>query len=288
MPWMEEIGRQLNEKVSQVNNFNITFERVKKEVTKRKGWTAPGIDGIQNYWWKKLQSAQKALTRAFTKIKEDNTNIPTWWPTGRTALLSKTKSLEDEKDYRPTTCLNASYKIMTGVVAKYMGEHTMKNEIWDAGQLGVVEGMLGMVDQLIIDRCIMEEVKQYHRNLAVAFHDYQKAYGRWINISCGFLQGDSYSLFGFCISKMPVCRLLQQGRGYRMGPLGNRDVSRTQSLFIDDLKVYQESHKILTDVNEVIVQASHDTGACYGISKCVEIVFERGKMVRGGLEILEE
>ena len=65
-------------------------------------------------------------------------------------------------------------------------------------------------------------------------------------------------------------------------------MSVEQSLFIDDLKVYQESHKILTDVNEVIVQASHDTGACYGISKCVEIVFERGKMVRGGLEILEE
>ena len=39
----------------------------------------------------------------------------------------------------------------------------------------------------------------------------------------------------------------------------------------------------------VIVQASHDTGACYGVSKCVEIVFKRGKMARGEeLEILEE
>ena len=39
----------------------------------------------------------------------------------------------------------------------------------------------------------------------------------------------------------------------------------------------------------VIVQASHDTGACYCISKCVEIVFKRGKMARGEeLEILEE
>ena len=39
----------------------------------------------------------------------------------------------------------------------------------------------------------------------------------------------------------------------------------------------------------VIVQAIHDTGACYGISKCVEIVFKRGKMARGEeLEILEE
>ena len=37
-----------------------------------------------------------------------------------------------------------------------MREHTMKNEIWDEGQLGAVEGVLGTVDQLIIDRCIME------------------------------------------------------------------------------------------------------------------------------------
>ena len=40
---------------------------------------------------------------------------------------------------------------MTGVVAKYMREHKMENEIWDEGQLEPVENALGMVDQLIID-----------------------------------------------------------------------------------------------------------------------------------------
>ena len=72
---------------------------------------------------------------------------------------------------------------------------------------------------------------------------------------------------------------------YRMGPPRSRDVSRTHSLFIDDLKVYQESHEILRDVNGVIVQASHDTGACYRVSKCAKIVFEHDKMVM--LEVLE-
>ena len=86
MPWMEEIRRQLNEKVNQVN-----------------------------------------LTRAFTKMKEDNMNIPTWWPTGRTVLLPKTKHLKDERNYLPITCLKTSYKIMIGMVAKYMRKHTMKN-----------------------------------------------------------------------------------------------------------------------------------------------------------------
>ena len=50
-----------------------------------------------------------------------------------------------------------------------------------------------------------------------------------------------------------------------MGPSGNRDVSRTHSLFVDDLNVYQESHEILSDVKKVTVQASHDNGVCYGV-----------------------
>ena len=211
----------------------------------------------------------------------------------------------------------------------------MVNEIWDEGQLEAVEGVLGTVDQLIIDRCIMEEVKQYHKNLAVAFYDYKKAYdkvhndwmirvyewigipkqlmqlieqlmskwktrlevwndgekmmSRWIDISCGFLQGDSYSPVGFCISEIPVCKLLQQSKGYRIREPGNRIVNRTHSLFVDDLKQYQESHQKLKDVNKMLVQASLDTGACYGVSKCAEIIFEHGKMTKGkGLQVLEE
>ena len=55
------------------------------------------------------------------------------------------------------------------------------------------------------------------------------------------------------------------------------------------MKQYQESHEIIKEVNEIIVQASLNTGACYGVPKCVEIVFEHGKMVRGeGLPVLEE
>ena len=181
----------------------------------------------------------------------------------------------------------------------------------------------------------MEEVKTQHRNLAVAFYDYKKAYdkvhhdwmlrvyswmgltanvisllrqvmrywktrfescnegkkkvSRWINIMCGFLQGDSYSPVGFYLSEVPVCKLLQETKRYRMGQPRKKEVKRTHSLFIDDMKVCQESHKILKDVNETIVQASHDTGACYGVAKCAESIFVKGKMVKEeGLQMLQE
>ena len=72
-------------------------------------------------------------------------------------LLPKTKYLT-EKNYRSITCLNTSYKLLTGSVGKYTREYMMENDIWDEGQLGAVVGVLGTVDQLIINRSVMEDV----------------------------------------------------------------------------------------------------------------------------------
>ena len=65
-----------------------------------------------------------------------------------------------------------------------------------------------------------------------------------------------------------------------MGQPAKKDVKCTHSLFMDDLKVYQENYKTLKDVNKMILQASNDTCKCYGVLKCAEVVFERGKMVK--------
>ena len=56
--------------------------------------------------------------------------------------------------------------------------HVMENSTWNEGQLGAVEGVLETINHLIIDRCIMEEVKTYHRNLSMAFYDYKETYDK--------------------------------------------------------------------------------------------------------------
>ena len=74
-----------------------------------------------------------------------------------------------------------------------------------------------------------------------------------------------------------------------MGQPEQRDIKCTHSLFVDDLKVYQESYKTLKRVTEMIIQASNHTDSCYRVAKCTKIVFERGKMVKGeGLQVLNE
>lgn len=73
---------------------------------------------------------------------------------------------------------------------------------------------------------------------------------------------------GFCLAKIPICLLLSETKGNRMGPPGGLEVKRTHCLFIDYLKVYNENYELLSTVNEMIVKANVDTRACYGKKMC--------------------
>ena len=101
-----------------------------------------------------------------------------------------------------------------------------------------------------------------------------------INIRIGFLEGDNYSPVGFCLTEVPNSMLIEEADGYTMRQRDEERVKRTHSLF-DDLKIYQESHQKLESLNEMIVKASMDTGACCEVKKCAEIVFRKGKMIKG-------
>ena len=138
----------------------ITEEILYGTVKKRKNWSAPGIDGIPNFYWKKLRGTWSALLRCFNLWIEQPGEIPAWLTQGRTVLLPKTEELSNEKNYRLITCLNTCYKIFTGIIGNYMKDHAERNDIWDRSQLGTCSGVLGTVDQLIIiDNAIMEEVR---------------------------------------------------------------------------------------------------------------------------------
>ena len=77
--------------------------------------------------------------------------IPEWFGIGRGVLLPKTENLSPVKKYRPITCLNTLYKTYTGLIAKYLKNHATTYDMWDEEQMGVSEGVLETVDQLLID-----------------------------------------------------------------------------------------------------------------------------------------
>ena len=61
------------------------------------------------------------------------------------------------------------------------------------------------------------------------------------NIRKGFLQVDSYSPVGFCLTEVLVSLLIEETDGYRMEQRDEERVKSTHILFIDNLKIYQES-----------------------------------------------
>ena len=60
-------------------------------------------------------------------------------------------------------------------------------------------------------------------------------------IRCGFLQGDSCSSVGHCLTEVPVTMLLKERRGDRCCCPRERTPKGTHSLFIDDLKSYRKA-----------------------------------------------
>ena len=73
---MNMVARKLSEKVTDVQEFNIDDKKLHETVKKRKNWTAPGIDGIQNFRWKKLTGTWKAITDCVKKWVEQSEEIP--------------------------------------------------------------------------------------------------------------------------------------------------------------------------------------------------------------------
>ena len=90
---MKGTEKRLREKVKSTSEFKVTEKDLQDVAKKRKNWSALGIDGITNYWWKTLTATKKPLARAMQKWVDDNTTIPQWIAVGRMVLLPKAKDL---------------------------------------------------------------------------------------------------------------------------------------------------------------------------------------------------
>ena len=64
---MRKVTDNIRAKVTNVEELTITEEKLYKTIRKRKNWSAPGIDGIQNFRWKTFRGMWKALVRSFTE-----------------------------------------------------------------------------------------------------------------------------------------------------------------------------------------------------------------------------
>ena len=65
---------------------------------------------------------------------------------------------------------------MTGIIADSMCEFFVENDALPVEQKGCRRNSRGTKDQLLIDKMVLADCKRRHKNLAMAWVDYKKAY----------------------------------------------------------------------------------------------------------------
>ena len=118
-------------------------------------WKAPGVDLLPNFWLKNLVALHSPLTAAFNTCIKDPQSTPQWLVTGKSSLLPKNSHTELAKNYRPITCLNTTFKTLTGIIATRIENHLYDNNILAEEQQGGRRGSYGTKQQLLINKSVL-------------------------------------------------------------------------------------------------------------------------------------
>jgi len=162
--------------VQQAEYEPITPNEVNKATSKFQNWKSPGIDKLQNFWWCQLTSLHETTASVIDTIIQHPEQCPLWLTQGRTTLVPKKRDTKNPSNYRPITCLPIIYKILSSITTSRMKHHIDSNSLIPPEQKGCTSNTYGTIDQLSINKTIMEEAVKGMRNISTAWIDYRKAY----------------------------------------------------------------------------------------------------------------
>ena len=125
-----------------------------------------------------MSSHRDTLAVQFNELLHSDSNIllPTWFSAAHTSLLPKNKVTDIVKDYRPIACLNIIYILYTSCLNSFISDHDYKNNIITQEQAAGKRGVWGTLEQLLINKNIMKEVRRMRRNLTPIWLDYRKTF----------------------------------------------------------------------------------------------------------------
>ena len=173
--WLEEEEMEASN-VEPMSQDVVTTQEIQEAILQTENWKAPGPDKIHNFWIKNLSVLHAHIARCFSDIFLQPEIIPNYLAGGNTYLLPKGGDGGDPAQYRPITCLNTVYKLLTKIIANRVYNHCSRNNIITQEQKGCSRNSKGCKDQLIIDTVIVQQAVQKKRNLSMCFIDYKKAF----------------------------------------------------------------------------------------------------------------
>ena len=173
------------------NTVKITKDDVKRKLKSMPDWKGAGPDKIQDFWLKSFTAVHGVLATVLNECVEVG-EVPGWFVEGRTILVMKdSKNGTEVGNYRPITCLNLIWKLLTGIISDKTYDHLEKNRLLPEDQKGSRRKCQGTKDHLVIGRCILQNCRKRKTNLSMTWVDYKKAYDMvphpWIIATMGMI-----------------------------------------------------------------------------------------------------
>ena len=213
--WLSDLKEEMVKLEQQ--NVVINEGKVKKQCSKMPNWKAPGHDGVQGFWIKRLDKMHERIATQLNEILEGTKEIPSWMTYGRTVLCQKDPVKGNSvENFRPITCLPLMWKLLTGIISEDMYCFMENENLLPEEQKGCRRKSRGTKDQLLIDKTILKDCRKRRTNLAMAWIDYRKAYDfvphSWI-LECLDMFGIADNVRSFLEKSMKKWKLLLNSNG---------------------------------------------------------------------------
>ena len=172
--WIKNYESSIN--IEQQTFNDISTNEIRSSIENFANWKSPGIDNIQNFWWKHFTSTHESFAKLTNAMILEPKTMPEWLTTGKTTLVPKSSPADDPNNFRPITCLPIMYKVISSVINNRLLSHLTTNKLIPEEQKGCAPNTYGCIDQLFIDSMILDDAKSRQKNLSIAWIDYRKAY----------------------------------------------------------------------------------------------------------------
>lgn len=155
----------------------ISIDMLQRIIKKTHNWKTPGSDKIHNYWYKKFTFLQPYILNHINAFIQSPDTMPAYITLGTTYLLSKDKNdTKNPSKYRPITCLQNIYKIITACISELVYRHTQTHQLLAEQQKGCRKHSQGCKEQLTIDTIASKQASTKRRNIFTMYIDYKKAF----------------------------------------------------------------------------------------------------------------
>ena len=141
-------------------NYQINLKAFQQVLSTTKNNGAPGPDNITTYAIKRLPSTHTFLADLFIDTFENANPLPGWLGKGKTIFLPKNQVTEAAKNYGPIACLNITYNLCTSLLNILLDDHCTINNIKTVEQGGGRKHGWGCIEQLLINKMVLDQVKK--------------------------------------------------------------------------------------------------------------------------------